>query len=136
MVMVLAIWFLSTFSIFVMLPVAMLVYVGVATLLGTIAREDMRALYSAVRNKAQRTVTVSTTDEMQIDLQTTLEMLAISSGSLPAIPAYQAFVDTQTTLKQVADSNTHHLEERDEEAEIAQKIPCAGRISLSAGGTG
>src|SRR5207249_10477585 len=36
--------------------VAMLVYLGTATLLGTIPKEDMKALYSSIRYKVQRTL--------------------------------------------------------------------------------
>ncbi|SRR6266436_177750 len=53
-VMVLAIWLLGTFhivNIFVVLPIAMLVYFATATLLRTIPGEDIRALYSALRQK-------------------------------------------------------------------------------------
>lgn len=51
LVMALAIWNLRAFSLFVILPVAMLVYLGAATLLGTIPREDMLAIYHAIRHK-------------------------------------------------------------------------------------
>jgi O-antigen/teichoic acid export membrane protein len=54
LVMVLAILPLRTFSIFVILPVALVVYLVVATLLGTIPREDLQTLYVAVRRKARR----------------------------------------------------------------------------------
>lgn len=54
LVMALVILSLSTFSIFVILPIAAFVYLGAATFLGTIAREDMHALYSALRQRKQR----------------------------------------------------------------------------------
>lgn len=44
---------LRTFPIYIIVPVALLAYLLVATLLGTIPREDMLALYCAVRHKAQ-----------------------------------------------------------------------------------
>ena len=45
---------LKTFDIIVILPVATLTYLVAATILGTIPREDLQALYSAIRKKAQR----------------------------------------------------------------------------------
>ena len=53
-VMVLAIWLLGTFhivNIFAVLPIAMLVYFATAILLRTLPGEDIRALYSALRQK-------------------------------------------------------------------------------------
>ncbi|HYU76762.1 MAG TPA: polysaccharide biosynthesis C-terminal domain-containing protein, partial [Ktedonobacteraceae bacterium] len=52
LVMALAILPLRIFNIFVILPVAMLVYLVVALVLGTIPREDLKALYTAIRHKA------------------------------------------------------------------------------------
>lgn len=56
LVMCLAIFALRNFNIFLLLSVAMLVYLGTATLLGTIPREDIMALYSSIRYKVQRTL--------------------------------------------------------------------------------
>jgi O-antigen/teichoic acid export membrane protein len=57
LVMAAAILLLSTFQILVILPVAMLVYFGTATLLRTIPREDIQQLYGAIRRKAHRAST-------------------------------------------------------------------------------
>jgi O-antigen/teichoic acid export membrane protein len=56
LLMALPVWFLQQmdYSLLVILPVAAVVYFGVATLLGTIPREDMRAFYSSIRHKAGR----------------------------------------------------------------------------------
>jgi O-antigen/teichoic acid export membrane protein len=56
LVMCVAIFALRNFNIFILLSVAMLIYLGTATLLGTIPREDIKALYSSIRYKAQRTL--------------------------------------------------------------------------------
>jgi O-antigen/teichoic acid export membrane protein len=56
LVMALAIWGLNTLkisNIFIILPVSMVVYFSVAMLLKTIQREDLKILFSAVRNKEQ-----------------------------------------------------------------------------------
>lgn len=59
----LAIWFLQQYSplnnLLVILPVSAVVYFGTATLLGTIPRQDVRALYTSIRHKADRTPTAS-----------------------------------------------------------------------------
>ena len=59
LVMCLAIFAIHNFNfyykinIFIILSVAMLVYLGMATLLGTIPREDIKAIYHSIRYKAQ-----------------------------------------------------------------------------------
>src|SRR5579859_2780668 len=52
-VMTLAIWFLPSLNVFIILSIASLVYFGAATLLCTIPREDIQALYRAIRYKTQ-----------------------------------------------------------------------------------
>jgi O-antigen/teichoic acid export membrane protein len=75
LVMCLAILALRNFSIFLLLPIAMLVYLGTATLLRIIPREDIMALYSSIRHKAQRILpeTPVTQLEAEQDLQTVEE---------------------------------------------------------------
>lgn len=51
-VMAIVIHFIDTLNILEILPIAMLVYFGVATLAGTIPREDLLALSTAIRQKA------------------------------------------------------------------------------------
>ncbi len=61
-IMALVIWalgLLHIFNILLILPVAMLVYFATATLIGTIPREDMRALYAAISQKTQRSTSAS-----------------------------------------------------------------------------
>src|SRR6266566_4645345 len=62
LVMALAILPLHTLHIFIILPVAMLVYVGVFVLIGVIPREDYQAVYRAIRRKAQPTSSPGTND--------------------------------------------------------------------------
>lgn len=56
LVMCLVILALRNFNIFLLLSAALLVYLGAATLLGTIPREDIKTLYSSIRHKAQQTL--------------------------------------------------------------------------------
>lgn len=67
LIMAFAIWHLLVFNIFVILPVAMLVYLGATTLLGTIPREDLKALYTAMRHKAQRTSPVPLDNQQEME---------------------------------------------------------------------
>jgi len=60
LVMALAILPLYTLHIFVILPIAMLVYLGASMLLGTIPREDYQTVYRAIRQKAQLTSSPNT----------------------------------------------------------------------------
>lgn len=52
--------FLHTWSVFLLVPVMFLTYMVVALLIGTIPRDDLYALYQAVRNKQRKTVTKTT----------------------------------------------------------------------------
>lgn len=54
LIMSLAIWPLLAFNIFLILPVAICVYLITTTLLHTIPRKDLQALYKSVRDKSQR----------------------------------------------------------------------------------
>jgi O-antigen/teichoic acid export membrane protein len=67
--------FYYKFNIFILLSVAMLVYLGMATILGTIPKEDIKALYHSLRFKVQRTMpeTPLSRLETERDLQTASE---------------------------------------------------------------
>jgi hypothetical protein len=84
LVMVAAIFVLRTFTIFVILAVAMPVYVVVAALLGTIPREDMQALYMAIQRKTQGTPVLVAEQEAGQPFEETQEVLeeisSISGG--------------------------------------------------------
>jgi hypothetical protein len=90
LVMALVILALHSLHIFVVLPIAMLVYVGVAVLIGVIPREDYLAVYRAIRQKAQPTSRPSPNDLpetplpvsyadalLEIELATTLQLPVI-----------------------------------------------------------
>jgi O-antigen/teichoic acid export membrane protein len=66
LVMVVAILLLSTFQILVILPVAMFVYFGTATLLRTIPREDIQQLYKAMRRASTSPAPEPQDEEQQI----------------------------------------------------------------------
>jgi len=53
LVMALAVLALHAFNILVILPIAMVIYLGVSLLVGTIPREDYQAAYTAIRQKTQ-----------------------------------------------------------------------------------
>jgi O-antigen/teichoic acid export membrane protein len=100
----LAIWFLQRFSLLnnllAILPISAFVYFGTATLLGTIPREDVKALYSSIRHKAERKHTASdqveTTSEnvsflTDEDMQPEQEFLLVLGREMtnPLLPAYK-----------------------------------------------
>lgn len=72
-VMAVAVFFVQahTFNIFAVLVVGMLVYFGVAMPLGTIPREDLRALYYSVRHKGQQDPPNLLEDQQEPTLVTT-----------------------------------------------------------------
>ncbi len=57
LVMAAIVWMMRTYSLLYILPVAMAVYFITATLLGTIPRDDVKALYGSIRNKRQQAST-------------------------------------------------------------------------------
>ncbi len=65
--MALIIWKLLPLNlgIFMLLPIAMVIYLVVATVLRTIPGEDLKALYVAVRQKAQKTTAVALDEDKQ-----------------------------------------------------------------------
>ena len=96
----LVIWFMQQYSFLAILPASALVYFGTATLLGTIPREDVRALYTSIRHKAEQSKTESeptatTTDAAQFltdeDLQPEQEFLLALGREMtnPFLPAYK-----------------------------------------------
>lgn len=77
LVMCLAIFALRDFNfyykinIFILLTIAMLVYLGAATLLRTIPKEDIKALYNSIRYKAQRSL--PETSVLQLEAEQALQ---------------------------------------------------------------
>ncbi len=89
LVMALAILPVHTLHIFIIIPIAILVYLGVSVLIGVIPREDYQAVYRAIRRKAQPTSSPSTNDLPEIALppyhaEVLLEDGLIATVKLPA----------------------------------------------------
>ncbi len=110
LVMALAIWFTRQYSLLIIVPAAALVYFGVATLLGTIPRDDMRALYLSIRHKAGRSKTAAelpaTTDEAapllaDADLQPEQEFVLALGHEMtnPSLPAYKSEIWHLDTIR-------------------------------------
>jgi O-antigen/teichoic acid export membrane protein len=102
LVMALVIWTIRQMNLFVILPVAMVTYFMAAALLGTIPREDLKALYTSIRNKAGHAVTDAPAEEnadvlieealsfTDVDLQPELDSAFAFRLELtdPVMPAY------------------------------------------------
>ncbi len=104
-VMVLAIWLLGTFhivNIFVILPIAMLVYFATATLLRTIPGEDIRALYSALRQKVHLSSTQSLTSQQEAS---TIDIADQPTENLPPL-----FVGGQLVYGDIQEIQSSFLE--------------------------
>lgn len=69
LIMALVITMINTFSIFIILPVAMLVYFVAVTLLRTIPRDDMQAIYGVIRRKAHRASTQQAEEHLEMDVE-------------------------------------------------------------------
>jgi O-antigen/teichoic acid export membrane protein len=79
-VMAAAVFFVQahTFNIFVILTAGILVYFGVAMPLGTIPREDLRALYYSVRHKGQHDAPNIREDQHQQNQEQDQQLMTIS----------------------------------------------------------
>jgi len=66
LVMALIIWMLRGSGLVIMLPVAMAVYFTTATLLGTIPRDDLKALYNSMREKRRQAPSDALPEESQV----------------------------------------------------------------------
>lgn len=97
-------WLLAPYTIFITLPIAMLVYLAVAMFLRTIPQEDIQALYRAVRNKAQKGSAASFVDATTIDMQAALERVTIQSGEIPIVPVCQPIIKLQTNTSKAESS--------------------------------
>lgn len=64
-VMAVVIWLLGQFSILIIGPAALVVYVGMTSLLGTIPQDDMRSLLGAMRSKGQRASAIPARQEQE-----------------------------------------------------------------------
>jgi thiol:disulfide interchange protein len=106
LIMALISWVLRRYTIFITLPLAMLVYLVVAMLLRAIPQEDMQALYRAVRNKAQKRSAASFADETTIDLQTAWQYTELCVESESGILNWQ----TVQNLSHQEDTNGSHRE--------------------------
>ena len=58
--MALAIWWFLPYNIFVVLPIALVSYLAAAMLLRTVPREDLQAIYKAIRRKASAATALQT----------------------------------------------------------------------------
>jgi hypothetical protein len=83
--MALVITLINTLSIFIILPVAMLVYFAAATLLGTIPRDDLQAIYGEIRRKANRASSDHAVEQPGLDLEPHTQEEEIVTMRLPRV---------------------------------------------------
>jgi O-antigen/teichoic acid export membrane protein len=74
------IWFMRPLSIFVILPAAMLIYFTTAMLLGTIPRDDLKALYTSIRHKTRHAPSEMVPDEERSDRMPIAEIVPDSAA--------------------------------------------------------
>jgi O-antigen/teichoic acid export membrane protein len=111
--MALTAFFLRIFSIFILAPIALLVYGGIAILLRMVPREDVEKVYQAIRKRGEigsTEVLVNVVDEnlyMQI------------TGHIPAVRAVEdAATEHIPAVRAVEDAATEHIPAvREEEAQ-------------------
>lgn len=74
------IWAMHSLSIFLILPVAMVVYFTIAMLLGTIPRDDLKALYTSIRHKTRHTSLEGIPDEERANQLSIAEVVPLITG--------------------------------------------------------
>lgn len=88
---------LHTLNLFAIIPVAMLAYFGIATLLRTIPRQDIEALYKAIRSKKQQAGSVETNSS---ELETPVPSYELPLTPLPSYYDDSLFnIELITTMK-------------------------------------
>ena len=95
------VWFMQQYTLLIILPVAGLVYFSAATLIGTIPRDDMKALYAAIRHKTGGSEADGDEDERthsgtlfltDVDMQGEQEFLLALGHEMtnPILPAFKS----------------------------------------------
>jgi hypothetical protein len=108
-VMGVVVWFIQDYTLLLILPVAAIVYLGAATLLGTIPAEDMKAFYTSIRRRKKGETTSEgapflTDEDMQVEQEFLLALghemtnpilpAFKSNMTSPVLPAYKAEMTT------------------------------------------
>lgn len=83
-VMALAIWLLHTLNLLIILPVAMITYLGAAALLRIIPRSDLEQIYQSMRKKDKPIATPINT-VVSLDMQTTHKLPVFRLNTRPTI---------------------------------------------------
>ncbi len=109
---------LREFNIFVILFVGTLIYCVVATLLRTIPKGDILALYRGVRHKAQ--TTNPSPDENQLEIEQSSQALE-TEGEPQA--AQEAIWPAGNAMKHMLDCSSTIYYQLDEDSEITEKRP-------------
>jgi O-antigen/teichoic acid export membrane protein len=93
---------LRSFSIFAILAVAIVVYLGAATLLRTIPAEDLKALYRAIRYRKRQTLPSADLPELEVALEE--ERLADAEGITEKRPVikWQTLPNTDPPVHEVS----------------------------------
>ena len=127
-VMALAVqFFLNRYSIFLLLPAAMFVYLCAAGVLGTIPREDILALYRGVRHKAQSTEPSPDENQLALEhssqaLETEEEPQAVQESIWLAGNMMQHMLDGSSTIYYQLDEASEITEKRPR-IEVMEKRP-------------
>lgn len=109
LIMALAIWKLLGLSVFIIVPVAMVTYVASALLIGVIPREDLKALYGALRKK---TVASSVSQALLKDWESENmldgTMLLADEDTIPMKAVYR--IQQMQPRREIVEANTIPLQ--------------------------
>jgi O-antigen/teichoic acid export membrane protein len=110
-------FFLNRYSIFLLLPYAILIYLFVAGVLGTIPREDIMALYREVRHKAQPGDPSPGENQLEVELsskelETEEEPPLVQEATWQAGNAMQQMVNCSSTISCQFDEDSEMTEKR------------------------
>jgi hypothetical protein len=105
--MALAVLLVRNLNIFSILLVAMLVYLVAAAILGTIPREDLLAIYSAIRHKAQQaSPNLSIEGMTEQSRADTIPILSIEGHEVHQVSSNPSVVEQETELELPTASET------------------------------
>lgn len=113
LIMSLAIWPLLAFNIFLILPVAICVYLITTTLLRTIPRKDLQALYKSVRDKSQRVSDRQQEEEVEAQLAD-----IVFSADEDTVPLKAYYAMNQHRAEQINLAFRDHHQEGEAKAQL------------------
>jgi len=118
LIMSLAIWPLLAFNIFLFLPIAICVYLIITTLLRTIPKKDLQALYKSVRDKSQRTSSTPRERQQGEEVEARAGDIVFSAADENTVPLKTYYVMNQPGAKRITLPSRERQQGEEVEAQV------------------